>query len=181
MSRIVAGRFDRSVDADAALGALRRDGFSRAEVDTFYVGPPGQNARLPLGGDIDADAGARHAGVSGLIGAVIGLAVGLVAGFAGGIDLGAATVPLSAGLGALVGVFAGVMTSLHAATPHARHAHIAESRGGRVIAVCVDRQGTEQRAVTALRSNNAREVGRTEGLWRNGWKDFDPGRPLAAV
>src|SRR5438876_1081623 len=47
MSRIVAGRFDRSVDADAALDMLKRDGFSRSEVDAFYVGPPGQNARTP--------------------------------------------------------------------------------------------------------------------------------------
>ena len=59
MSRIVAGRFDRSVDADAALDALKRDGFSRTEVDAFYVGPPGQNARTPIGGDTQSDAGSR--------------------------------------------------------------------------------------------------------------------------
>jgi len=46
MSRIVAGRFDRSIDADAALERLKRDGFARSEVDAFYVGPPGQNARM---------------------------------------------------------------------------------------------------------------------------------------
>ena len=57
MSRIVAGRFDRSIDADAALDMLKRDGFSRAEVDAFYVSPPGQNARTPIGGDVQSDAG----------------------------------------------------------------------------------------------------------------------------
>ena len=49
MSRIVAGRFDRSVDADAALDMLKRNGLMRDEVDAFYVGPPGQNARTPIG------------------------------------------------------------------------------------------------------------------------------------
>jgi hypothetical protein len=31
MSRIVAGRFDRSIDADAALAALQREGFRSGE------------------------------------------------------------------------------------------------------------------------------------------------------
>src|SRR5258706_5799918 len=80
MSRIVAGRFDRSVDADAALDALKRDGFSRSEIDAFYVGPPGQNARTPIGGDTHSDAGARGAGRAGAIGAAVGLAAGLIVG-----------------------------------------------------------------------------------------------------
>ena len=37
MSRIVAGRFDRSVDADAALEALKRNGFTPSEFRTTYV------------------------------------------------------------------------------------------------------------------------------------------------
>src|SRR4051812_40480896 len=80
MSRIVAGRFDRSLDADAALERLKRDGFARSEVDAFYVGPPGQNARLAIGGDAPSDAGSRGAGRSGMVGAVAGLAVGLIIG-----------------------------------------------------------------------------------------------------
>lgn len=55
MSRIVAGRFDRTLDADAALEALKREGFSRGEVDTFYVGPSGQNAMTRVGGWRDFD------------------------------------------------------------------------------------------------------------------------------
>jgi hypothetical protein len=178
MSRIVAGRFDRSVDADAALDMLKRDGFSRSEVDAFYVGPPGQNARTPIGGDAHSDAGSRGAGRSGAIGAVIGLAVGLIIGSL----IGMHAVLLACGLGALVGAFAGVMTSLHGgsrgeATPE----HPVESRGGRMIAVNVDRPGTEALAVQALRASNARDIGRTEGEWRNGWSDFDPRNPLATV
>src|SRR3954468_4182214 len=109
MSRIVAGRFDRSVDADAALESLNREGFSRTEIDAFYVGPPGQNARLPIGGDAQSDAGSAGAGRSGPIGPAPGLAFGLII-----VSLiGAHAVLLAAGLGALVGAFAGVMVSLH--------------------------------------------------------------------
>src|SRR2546423_13604040 len=80
MSRIVCGRFDRHIDADAALERLKRDGFARSEVDAFYVGPPGQNARLLIGGDAASDAGSRGAARSGTIGALAGLAVGLIVG-----------------------------------------------------------------------------------------------------
>jgi hypothetical protein len=60
--------------------------------------------------------------------------------------------------------------------------HPVEPRGGRMIAVCVDRQGTERLAVEVLRRNNARDVGAAQGLWRDGaWRDFDPRNPLAAV
>ena len=58
MAKIIAGRFDTTVDADAAVEALRRDGFAREEIDSFYVAPPGQHGLYPLGGDADADAGA---------------------------------------------------------------------------------------------------------------------------
>jgi len=179
MSRIVAGRFDRSVDADAALEQLKRDGFARSEVDAFYVGPPGQHARTPIGGDVHSDAGSRDAGRSGIVGAVAGLAVGLIVGSL----IGAHVVLLACGLGALAGAFAGVMVSLHGGrASEATAEHPVEPRGGRMIAVCVDRPGTERLAIEALRANNARNVGRTEGDWRDGgWRDFDPRTPLATV
>jgi len=182
MSRIVAGRFDRSVDADAALDALRRDGFTRAEVDAFYVGPPGQNARTPIGGDVYSDAGSVGAGRYGAIGAAIGAAAGLIV----GALIGLHEAFFACALGALVGAFAGVMYSLHGpsrreATPE-HPADRPDARGGRMIAVCVDRTGTEVLAVNALRANNARDVGRAQGDWRDGsWRDFDPRNPLATV
>lgn len=178
MSHIVAGRFDRSVDAEAALDALKRNGFRRDEVDAFYVGPPGQNARLPIGGDTYSDAGSAGAGRYGAIGAAIGAAAGLIIGSL----IGMHAVLLACGLGALVGAFAGVMTSLHGGSRREATAeHPLEARGGRMIAVRVDRHGTERLAIEALRSNNARDVGRTEGQWRDGWSDFDPRTPLATV
>ena len=180
MSRIVAGRFDRSVDADAALEALKREGFSRHEVDAFYVSPPGQNAMTPLGGDAPhSSEGSRKAGMGAAIGAAIGVAAGLIIGSL----IGAHAVLLACGLGALVGAFAGAMTTVRGGRRSlASVEHPVEGRGGRMIAICVDREGTEAAAARILRANNAREVGRAEGVWRDGsWRDFDPRQPLAAV
>ena len=180
MSRIIAGRFDRSVDADAALETLKREGFSRQEVDAFYVSPPGQNAMTPLGGDAPhSSEGSRKAG----LGAAVGVAVGLAAGLIIGSLIGAHAVLLACGLGALVGAFAGTMITLRGGNRRlASVEHPVEGRGGRMIAVCVDRAGTEALAARILRANNAREVGRAEGVWRDGsWRDFDPRQPLATV
>lgn len=184
MSRIICGKFDRSVDADGALAALKRDGFARQEVDAFYVGPPGQNAMTPVGGDAPhSSEGSRNAGVGSAIGAAIGLVVGLAVGLVGAIDLGPPTVPLAALLGALVGAFAGAMATVRGGRKaQASIEHPVETRGGRMIAVCVDRAGTERLAIEALRANNARDLARAEGVWRDGsWRDFDPRRPLATV
>jgi hypothetical protein len=183
MSLIVAGRFDRTLDADAALEALKREGFSRTEVDAFYVGPPGQNARTALGGDAPhSSEGSRHGGTAAAIGAVIGLIVGLIVGFLGAIDLGRPTIPLAGLLGALVGAFGGALASFHGGRrPLASVEHPVEPKGGRMIAVCVDRAGTERAAIDVLRRHNARDMGRAEGQWRDGWRDFDPRNPLGAV
>ena len=113
---------------------------------------------------------------------MIGLVVGLIAGLVGAIDLGAPTVPLAALLGALVGAFAGALASFRGGERrHASVEHPVEPHGGRMIAICVDRPGSERPAVDILRRHNARDVGRAEGQWRDGWRDFDPRNPLAAV
>jgi len=183
MSNIVAGRFERSLDADAALEALQREGFSPAEIDAFAVNPPGQHALHPAGGDVHSDAGARHAGYGAAIGGALGLVVGLVLGSIASLHFGAPALWGIGALGALIGVFAGVMGNLHGAgrrdhTPE----HPVEMPAGRMIAVCVDRDGSEPRAVSVLRRSGAREVGRTQGQWRDGsWRDFDPRHPLATV
>ena len=180
MSRIVAGRFDRSIDADAALDALKREGFSRQEVDAFYVSPPGQNAMTPLGGDAPhSSEGSRKAGMGAAVGAAVGLAAGLIIGSL----IGAHAVLLACALGALVGAFAGAMATVRGGRRSvATVEHPVESRGGRMIAICVERTGCEPTAVNILRAYNAREVGRAEGVWRDGsWRDFDPRQPLAAV
>lgn len=183
MTRIVAGRFDRTLDAEAVLQALRREGFGPQEIDSFYVAPPGQHAITPVGGDVHSDAGARKAGVGAGIGALIGLIVGLAVGMVAALELGPPTIALAALAGSLVGAFAGAMAKLRGGSKReASREHPVEPMGGRMIAVNVDRPGTESRAAALLRQHGARDVGRAEGDWRDGsWRDFDPRAPLATV
>src|SRR5258706_12551090 len=116
MSSIVAGRFERSLDADAALEALRRDGFSQAEIDSFSLLPPGQHALAPMGGDVHSDAGAQHAGTGAAIGGTLGLLIGLVIGSIASLHLGAPALGIIGGGGALIGAFAGAIVHPHNAT-----------------------------------------------------------------
>src|SRR5688572_31459067 len=182
MSRIICGMYDRTVDADAALDSLKREGFQRAEVDAFYVSPPGQHAMTPLGGDAPhSSEGSRGAGFGAGIGAVVGALIGGAAGWLFSDAL--IVIPLAAGLGAYLGSFAGTMARVRSGRRlSASVEHPLEPRGGRMIAVLVDRQGTEPRAIEVLKSHGARDVRRAEGQWANGsWRDFDPRAPLAAV
>jgi hypothetical protein len=183
MSRIVAGRFDTTLDADAALQALRREGFKPEEIDAFYVDPPGQHAIAPIGGDSHSDAGSRQAGAGAAIGAAIGALVGAGAGMVVANEFGQVAIFLAAGVGAYIGSFAGAMSRVRGGKKReASREHPVEPRGGRMIAVNVDRPGSIDRAAAILRQQGARDIGRAEGVWRDGsWRDFDPRVPLATV
>lgn len=184
MSKIVAGRFDSTLDADAALAALAREGFTDGDVDSFYVGPPGQHDMTRVGGDAPhSSAGSRQAGAGGAIGAVIGALVGLAAGWVVSGEYGVVAILLAGGLGAYIGSFAGSMSRVRGGRRReATVEHPVEPLGGRMIAINVDREGSEARAVAILRRHRARNVGRAEGVWRDGaWRDFDPRAPLAAI
>jgi hypothetical protein len=182
MSKIIAGRFDVTVNADAAIEALRGEGFNRDEIDSFYVAPAGQNAMTPLGGDAPhASAGSRFAGFGAIVGAVVGGLLGMLVGFALDSRYGAVAVLFAAGLGAYVGSFLGAMRKVRGARPaEASVEHPVEPKGGRLIAVNADRPGMDARALKVLRQYGARDVGRAHGTWHNGWKDFDPRAPLMA-
>jgi hypothetical protein len=180
VSKIIAGRFDKTLDADAAIEALRREGFRPEEIDSFYVAPPGQNAMTPVGGDApQASAGSRFAGVGAVAGALLGGLIGMLIGFLVARDYGAVVVLFGAGVGAYVGSFLGAMRKVRGGMPHeASIEHPVEPKGGRMIAVNVDRPGMDARALKVLREFGARDMGRADGTWRDGWKDFDPRAPL---
>ena len=159
-----------------------------AKKSTAFTSPrPASTPSLLLGGDAYSDAGARQGGRGAAFGVVAGALIGGIAGFVLNQLLALpyvwVGVLLGAALGAYVGSLAGAMKKLHGgrrdeATPE----HPVESRGGRMIAVLAERPGTEPRAVELLKRHGARDVGRTEGTWRDGsWRDFDPRAPLATV
>ncbi|MDQ5848211.1 MAG: hypothetical protein M3544_04505, partial [Pseudomonadota bacterium] len=127
--------------------------------------------------------GAQFAGVGAAIGAVIGLPIGLAIGVLAALEFGMPAIPLTGLLGSLIGAIAGAFNRMRGGQRRqATREHPVEPMGGRMIAVNVDRPNTESRAVALLRQHGARDVGRTEGDWRDGsWRDFDPRAPLATV
>jgi hypothetical protein len=183
MSKIVAGRFKNTVDADAALAALQREGFRSGEYESFYVGPPGQNAEFPIGGDEHADRGARKASWGAVAGAGLGAIIGAAAGAVTSGDYGVVAILLGAGLGAYIGSFAGSMSKMRDGNAAAKPAGVQTlEHGGRMVAINVDRPEMERRAIEILHRHGARDVGRAEGTWRDGsWRDFDPRHPLSAA
>jgi hypothetical protein len=179
MSQIIAGRFDATVDADAAVEALRREGFGRDELDTFYVSPPGQHDLTAVGGDVHSSAGSRFAGGGAIVGALLGGLAGLAIAWLVADNYRAAAVLFGAALGAYVGSFLGAMSKVRGGRKsEATREHPVEPKAGRLIAVKADRPGADARALKVLRELGARDVGRAQGEWRNGWKDFDPRAPL---
>ena len=183
MSRIVAGRFDNSIDADAALGELPRAGFRSGEFESFYVSPPGQHDKHPLGGDAHSDAGTRRSGWGAALGAAIGAGAGLAVGTLVSGRYGVWVILLAAGFAAYLGSLVGGMVQARGARrEEGTQEHPAEPAAGRMIAINVDRPEMQTRAVELLRRHHARDIGGTQGEWRNGsWKDFDPRSPLGAV
>jgi hypothetical protein len=181
MAKIIAGRFDATIDADAAVERLKREGFARDELDCFYVSPPGQHDMTAVGGDTHSSAGSRFAGVGAILGAVAGGLLGMGVAWLVADNYRVAAILFGAALGAYVGSFLGAMNRVRGGRrAEATLEHPVEPKAGRMIAVKADRPGTDQRAVQVLRELGARDVGRAEGDWRNGWKDFDPRAPLMA-
>src|SRR5262249_9434283 len=58
MATIIAGRFEQKPEADRAIDVLRRRGFGSDQLNVFYLNPPGQHAKFPVGGDENVSPGA---------------------------------------------------------------------------------------------------------------------------
>ena len=180
MSKIVAGRFKEPAGAEAVLRALPDQGFQHSEFEMFFVTPPGQHATFPIGGDVFSDEGARLGGSGAVIGALTGAAIGLGAGVIAYflLDQYLVIVALIA-VGAYVGSLIGAMSRMRPGSlRRATVEHPVERPSGLMVAIKVDRQGSEPRAIETLQRYGARDIERTEGVWEAGdWKDFDPRVP----
>ena len=180
MSKIVAGRFKEPAGAEAVLRALPDQGFQHSEFEMFFVTPPGQHGTFPIGGDVFSDEGAKQGGSGAVIGALIGAAIGLGAGVIAYLLLDQYLVILALiAVGAYVGSLIGAMSRMRPGSlRRATVEHPVERPSGLMVAIKVDRQGSEPRAIETLQRYGARDIERTEGEWKAGdWKDFDPRIP----
>lgn len=186
MSRIVAGWFPTQEAAEDAMAALARAGFVAEEYDSFYVAPPGQHGDLPLQDVVHHDEGAKESGEGALKGAAVGGVVGLAAGVAVAAvtaPLGPAAVVAGAGIGAYVGSLAGAVNRSHDGDiDEATLEEPVERPAGALVAVCVDRPGSEAQAIATLHAEAAGAIEKAEGEWREGhWQDFDARVPPRLV
>lgn len=185
MTDIVAGRFQQQTDAQAAVERLLGQGFRRDDVSSFFVNPPGQHARFPIGGDRNASPGTRGAGRAALAGAIIGAVLGFVFGLAASHVYGFASAIAGAVAGAYLGMLAGALARMQdrksprtpgpEATEQVRHAGI-------LVAAHAPTPSSRDEAVRTLRSAGALDIERAHGEWRQGrWTDFDPTVPPARL
>jgi len=166
MATIIAGMFDTITKAEEAVHDLREGNCRQEDISTFHNNPPGQHGTYPVGGDEDADPGAKDAHAGAVKGAVIGAGVGLAAIAAGPIAVAAA-----AGVGAYTGALSGALTG--SGDSDTGKAPIRRPAG---VMVAVNTTGvSEQSIAKILREHGASAVEKAEGEWRDGqWIDFDP-------
>lgn len=184
MPNIVAGRFGQQADADAAVAELKHQGVTPDHVSSFFVNPPGQHARFPLGGDRLASPGATAAGAGAAVGAAMGGVVGAGVGLAAAPVLGPDSIPVAAGVGAWVGSLAGALGKMEDepadADPYLDAPAQVRHAGVMVAAYAPDAQ-LRTLAVEVLQSRGAQDIETAEGVWRDGkWIDFDPLAPPGA-
>ncbi|WP_254366909.1 hypothetical protein [Paraburkholderia sp. NMBU_R16] len=184
MSLIVAGRFTTFAQAEAAAARLFDAGIVQEDVTLFFVNPPGQHARFPVGGDEYADRQASRSSVGAGKGGVIGAALGAAVGVALFSVISASFVVLivAAGVGAYIGSLIGAMTHTRGGgkmperqVPHQGH------DSGVLVAVHVspDNQDTVARV---LREAGSLEIERAHGRWQHGrWADFDPTKDVERI
>jgi hypothetical protein len=141
-------------------------------VAQLVVNAPGRNAALPIGGDVEKDAGARHGEGGALTGAAVGGAAGAVAGVAAATVLGPLAAIATTAIGAYAGSLAGALDRMH----DTGHSGEPPPRPAGVMVIArVD--SDQQRAAVAdvFRDHQARSIEQAEGRWENGtWADFDP-------
>jgi hypothetical protein len=176
MTTIVAGRFQTSEQADLAIEVLAAQSIARDRISVFYVTPPGQHDRTPVGGDEPESAGLEHADRGAGVGAAIGAGAG-VAGALIGVTAGlAAPMVAVAGLGAAAaGAYSGSLAGAMGSTMDPGQDRIRHAG----MMVAVDAGPTPTSTIAgALRDAGAVDIETAEGLWADGtWDDFDPTRP----
>ncbi len=170
MSHIIAGRFETQDGAKAVVDQLYAAHFPAEQVSCFYVGPPGQHARFPLGGDHNVSCGAEEGSIGGMKGTATGGVVGAAIGSVGG-PLGFLTGGLvGAHIGNLIGVLSKMHSNEESSVPDSILRH-----SGFMVAVCTPDEHSEQAAINMMRAGGAVDLESGDGHIVHGdWEDFDP-------
>ena len=168
-------QFDDFATAESVADELVRHGCSRDDLSQFMLNAPGQHHRFPIGGDEDADSGAKE----GEQGAIVGAAVGAVAGLA----LGAAALPIvgpvaaalaGLGVGAYTGSFAGAVEGMGDEENQTPSTILPRPAGVR-LAVRAASPELGELAIEFFKRYSAKSIEEAQGTWRSGaWSDFDP-------
>lgn len=179
MDTIIAGRFDSYAAARQAEAVLRGSDFAADDVCTFYVNPPGQHAKYPIGGDRNEDPAARDANTDAVKGAVIGGVIGAGAGLAAGAaaPVAAAAVVAGAAVGAYTGSLHGALHGMgDEAQKDAGYPEPPEPRkAGVLVAVRAPDDDSSLSARRIFKQSGANDIEIARGTWRDGaWADFDP-------
>ena len=190
MSTLITARFQEQATAELAAGALKTEGFSAAQIATFYVGSPGQHDIYPLGGDEMKSPGMEDATVDGAIAAAVGGSAGLVAGLVTLPLLGPAALVAGAGVGAWMGSLYGALDGMKDEAPppvdgatHSKPApptvEDSPRKSGMLVAVAIENATRQAVAVSVLRMHGGMDLGHANGTLTAGqWADFDPLAPL---
>ena len=187
MTTIISGSFQQQDHAQQAIAELQRAGFAADQTTTFFVNPPGQHDRYPIGGDKDESPGTEDAKGGSAAGAAVGGAVGVAVGLATLPVLGPGAAVAGAGIGAYAGSLYGALGKLDdAKTADAERAAPAPAapseppprKSGVLVAVAAPTAEQQNTAIRVLRAQGALDLERAEGTLVAGeWVDFDPVRP----
>lgn len=172
MAEILTAQFGDFESARATEVELRALGIAAADMEVFALNAPGQHARFPIGGDEDADRGAR----SGASGAVAGAALGGAAGLVVGVVAAPVAGPIAPAAGLAVGAYTGSLAGAVKKMPGDEQAlqMIARPAGVR-LAVHVESPANRQAILASFRRNHAISIEEADGVWEgSAWTDFDP-------
>jgi len=172
MAQILVAQFDDFDAAHAAAGDLRSLGIAQGDVEIYHLNAPGQHGEFPIGGDEDADRGARKGDEGQVAGAAIGGAAGLA--------VGALAIPVVGPIAAAAGLAVGAYTgSLHGAVntlgEDAPTQQITPRPAGVRLAVNTLSPAHREHVLATFKRHEARSIEEADGTWREGsWVDFDP-------
>ena len=189
MTTIITGNFQQQDEARRVLSDLAGAGFAADQTTTFFVNPPGQHDRYPIGGDEDESPGTEDAAGGSASGAAVGGAVGVVVGLATLPVLGPGAAVAAAGVGAYAGSLYGALGNTddknnpetQAAREELRRSE-PPRKSGMLVAASAPATTQQNTAIRIMRAHGATDIERTEGTIVSGdWTDFNPLTQLKLV